>query len=169
MTSIAINKRTFPLFFDIIAIAFIYLVPTISHALAFPLYYFEPMRLMVILALVHTNRRNAFILAATLPLVSFMFSGHPVLLKMFLITGELVLNVALFYVFINFIKKTFPAVMLSIVLSKAVYYLAKFLLIQWALLDSSLISTALWVQASTLIAFSLYVYFFFKENMGKTE
>ena len=57
---------------DIAAIAFIYFVPTISHILSLPVYYIEPMRLMLILALVHTTKQNAYIIALTLPLFSFL-------------------------------------------------------------------------------------------------
>ncbi|MDY0202455.1 MAG: hypothetical protein RBR40_15895, partial [Tenuifilaceae bacterium] len=58
--------------FDIFALAFIYLIPTISHMLSFPLYLIEPMRIALVLALVHTTKRNAYIIALTLPLFSFL-------------------------------------------------------------------------------------------------
>lgn len=165
MTTITLQRKySYPIIFNILAISLIYFVPAISHALAFPLYLFEPMRLVLILALVHTNRHNAYILAATLPVVSFMLSGHPVLFKAFLISGELVLNVALFFTFFRFFKSRFAAILASIAASKFVYYLLKFALLQWAVLEGSLISTALWIQVSTMVLFSLYVAFFYKKK-----
>lgn len=166
MTTIAIQRKySYPIIFNILAISLIYFIPAISHALAFPLYLFEPMRLVLILALVHTNRNNAYILAATLPIVSFLLSGHPVLFKAFLISGELVLNVALFFAFFRIFKTRFTAILGSIVVSKIAYYLLKFALLQWAVLEGSLISTALWIQAATMLLFSLYVVFFYKKQV----
>lgn len=163
MNAITINRNvSFSLVFNILAVTLIYFIPAVSHALAFPLYLFEPMRLVLILALVHTNRHNAYVLAATLPFVSFILSGHPLFFKAFLISGELVLNVALFFAFLRFFQTKFTAVLASIVASKAVYYLAKFAMIQFAILDTSLISTALWIQFVTMALFSAYVAFFFK-------
>ena len=78
--------------FDILALTFIYFVPTISHMLSFPLYLIEPMRIALILALVHTTKKNAYIIAITLPLFSFLVSAHPVFYKMMLISGELVID-----------------------------------------------------------------------------
>ena len=165
MTTIALQRRySYPIIFNILAVALIYFIPAISHALAFPLYLFEPMRLVLILALVHTNRQNAYILAATLPLVSFLLSGHPVLFKAFLISGELVLNVALFFAFFRFFKTRFAAILASIAVSKFAYYLLKFALLQWAVLEGTLISTALWIQVSTMLLFSVYVAFFYKKQ-----
>ncbi len=83
--------------FDILALLFIYLVPTFSHLISIPIYLYEPMRIMLILAMVHTTRRNAYIITLTLPLFSFIVSFHPVFLKSILIAGELALNVALFF------------------------------------------------------------------------
>ncbi|HKK11136.1 MAG TPA: hypothetical protein VJ939_09875 [Bacteroidales bacterium] len=163
MNTIAVNRKIpFLLLFNIAAVSLIYMVPAISHALSFPLYLFEPMRLVLILALVHTNKQNAYILAATLPFVSFLISGHPLLFKAFLISGELVLNVALFFTFLRFFQARFTAILASIVVSKMIYYLGKYLLIHFALLETSLISTALWIQVGTMLLFSIYVAFFFR-------
>ncbi len=83
--------------FDLMALLFIYLVPAISHLLSFPVYYLEPMRIMLILAIVHTTRKNAYLIALTLPLFSLLISAHPSLIKTSLVTGELLLNVWLFF------------------------------------------------------------------------
>lgn len=140
------------------AVLLIYLVPTFSHLLNLPLYFIEPMRLMVILALVHTNARNAFFLAVTLPLFSFLTSGHPHILKMLLIIAELSLNVWIYTMLSRSWRNVFGAMISAIILSKGIYYLAKFILIQLALIESGLIATPLYIQAITLVAFSVYAF-----------
>lgn len=146
------------------ALAFIYLVPTISHLMNFPLYLIEPMRLMLVFALVHTNKHNAYLLALTLPLFSYLISAHPFLPKMMLITFELSLNVFLFYFLVKRIKKSFPSILLSIILSKAVYYLIKFFMIKFAILGTGLISTPIYIQTITTLVFSIYLFLFFKKK-----
>lgn len=140
------------------ALLFVYFVPTLSHLLGIPLYLIEPMRLVLVLALVHTRPSNAYLLALTLPLFSFAVSAHPHLLKMILITGELLFNVWLFF----FVAEKFKtnkgvALGISILLSKAAYYVVKFGLISALLIEGSLVSTPLWVQAITLVVFSIYL------------
>lgn len=144
--------------FDLFAIAAIYLIPTFSHLLALPIYYIEPMRLILILSFVHTSKKNAYILAATLPLFSFVVSAHPVFLKTLLISGELLLNVWLFFFFSKTIKNKFGVILLSIGLSKLAYYLLKFGLLSLVLLEGSLISTPIIFQFITMLLFSTYVF-----------
>jgi len=164
-TSMVINREKIKsIFFDIVALAFIYFVPTISHYLSVPLYLIEPMRLMLVLAMVHTNRRNAYIIALTLPVFSLLVSGHPVALKTVIMTIELVLNVWLFYAISKKWSNTFGAMLLSIVISKLVYYLLKFGLISMAVFDSELISTPLYLQLITSVVFSAYLFFLFKRK-----
>jgi len=152
---------------DILALATIYLIPTLTHLFSLPLYFIEPMRLMLILAIVHTHKANAYILALTLPLFSFMVSAHPVLPKMILITFELSLNVFLFYWFSRKVNSIFPAILLSILASKTAYYLLKFLLIQWTIIGSGLISTPLLIQGITTLAYSCYVWGMLRNQQNK--
>jgi hypothetical protein len=165
------NALTQPLFqriklngiiIDLFALAFIYLVPTLSHLLSVPVYLIEPMRLMLILALVHTNKTNGYILALSLPLFSFFISGHPVFPKMILIMLELSLNVFLFFLLAKKSKHIFIAAITSIVLSKSVYYLLKFILVQLTLIKSELVSTPFIFQAVMALIFSFYLSIFFK-------
>ena len=149
---------------DISALGFIYLVPTLSHLLNLPVYLIEPMRLMLILSLVHTSRRNAYLLALTMPIFSFLVSGHPEFAKMLLITFELSLNVFLFFLLAKKFKYIFPSILLSIILSKTIYYILKFGLIKMTVINSGLISTSIVIQLITTIVFSSYVYLFFKKN-----
>ncbi len=156
--SIKQAKTISSILIDLGALAFIYFVPTISHLVSLPIYFIEPMRMMIVFALVHTNKQNAYLLALTLPIFSFLVSAHPVFPKMLLITFELSLNVFLFYLFSKKMKHIFPAIFASIVLSKMVYYLIKFGMISFAIINSSLVSTPIIIQVITTTVFSGYVY-----------
>ncbi|PLX15281.1 MAG: hypothetical protein C0597_09035 [Marinilabiliales bacterium] len=148
--------------FDAAALAFIYFVPALSHLLNLPVYLIEPMRLMLILALVHTTKQNAYIVALTLPLFSFLISAHPVLPKMLLIAFELSLNVFLFHLLIKKLRGTFLPIFLSIIASKLVYYSIKFGMIQFAILKSGLISTPIAIQIVMVLIFCFYLTYFYK-------
>ncbi|MDY0253116.1 MAG: hypothetical protein RBR30_01770 [Tenuifilaceae bacterium] len=160
------TKRTISyVIFDILALAFIYLVPTISHMLSFPLYLIEPMRIALILALVHTTKRNAYIIALTLPIFSYLVSAHPVFYKMLLISGELVLNVWLFYFILSKTKNAFVSILSAIVASKAIYYMAKFIAVALILkTGESIIATSLTIQVATTLVFSVYLGLMFRRR-----
>jgi len=145
--------------FDLIALLAIYLVPAVSHLLSFPVYYLEPMRIMLILAIVHTSRKNAYLIALTLPLFSILISAHPSLIKTSLITGELLLNVWLFFFLSEKFSNKVLGMFSSIIVSKLMYYLIKFLLINTALMGGDLISTPVYIQVIMLFVLSGYVYF----------
>jgi len=134
----------------------IYFTPALSHMLHVPLYFAEPMRIMVILAMVHSNRSNAFWLAASLPLFSFLVSAHPVFYKMLLISAELLLNVYLFYALKNRIKQKFVAMFTAIIISKGVYYGLKALLVAFVVLQGDIFATPLFVQLIMTLIFSTY-------------
>ena len=156
-----LNTRSIVL--DILALTFIYFVPTISHLLNVPIYLVEPMRIMLILAIAHTTKKNAYIIALTLPLFSFLISSHPNIFKAVIMTMELVLNVWLFY---KLSKRTnqFVAMLSSILLSKIFYYLLKFGLISFAVLQTGLISTPIYLQLITSVVFSGYLFFIIRRN-----
>lgn len=144
---------------DFSAILLVYFMPALSHVLQFPVYLIEPMRIAVILAVMHTRPFNAYFLALTLPLFSFAISAHPLFYKALLISVELALNVWLFLYFKDKVGKLALALALSVVLSKLVYYFIKALFIIMLLLpEGPLMSTPIWVQAATLTAFCLYAW-----------
>lgn len=148
---------------DIGALAFIYFVPAFSHMLGLKLYLIEPMRLMLIFALAHTHKRNAFILAFTLPLFSFVISAHPVLLKTGLISLELMLNVGLFY-FLMKRMHVLGAIFASIWASKLIYYGLKYLAVLTIWPGDSLISTPLYIQLISSSVFSIYLFLAFRNR-----
>lgn len=137
-------------------LAFVYFLPAISHLFAFPFYLADPMRLMIMLAFIHTGRVNSFIMALTLPAFSFLISSHPVLFKSMLISLELFAN-CLFLIFLmNKKVNLFFAFFISIALSKCFYYFLKYLLLSFNYLDGSLISTPLEIQMFVTLIISIY-------------
>lgn len=149
---------------DILALLFVYFTPALSHLFNLPIYFLEPMRIMVILALAHTHRKNAYLLALTLPLFSFVVSAHPLLLKSLLITGELLFNVWFFYFIFKKINNSFAAIILSVVASKILYYGIKFILLSALLIEGSLISTPLFIQVIMTLVFGTYIAIFYRKK-----
>ncbi|MCF8331597.1 MAG: hypothetical protein K9H84_04015 [Bacteroidales bacterium] len=166
--SLSINiksrKTLQTIIFNASAFLFIFLVPAISHLIMLPVYYIEPMRLMLILMLLHTTRSNAYIIALTLPAFSFLLSGHPVPPKMMLITTELTLNVFLFFFFVNKIKSVPAALITSVVGSKVIYYLVKLVLINAAILSTGLVGIPIYMQIIMLLLFTGYAFIAIKKK-----
>lgn len=166
---------------DAVALLFVYLVPTLSHLTSLPFYMIDPMRVAVLGALlVSKDWKNGLVLALSLPLFSFAVSGHPVFPKCLLIAAELSVNVLLF-VWLSriFVRSASPssfasspengsaakapgsaavvgvAAFVSILLSKALYYGLKALVLSAGLMQTELISTALMVQLAVALLISL--------------
>jgi hypothetical protein len=163
--SIDLKKVYISVIFDIMAVAFIFLLPAFSHMLAFPLYLIDPMRIALILSIVITNRKNAYLIAFLLPIVSFMISSHPLFYKVLLISSELVLNTWLFYILFSKTRKLFISAFLSIIASKIFYYIVKFAIIYFAIEKVELISTPLYIQAAVALLLSLVVVIFFRKKV----
>jgi hypothetical protein len=146
------------LLIDFGAILIIYFLPEISSLLNIPFYLFEPMRVIIIIAIVHTSKENAYILAVLLPAVSYLFSNHPSVIKTFILSGDLLLNIFLYFSLKKIIVNKFLLMSMCIIASKLTYYLAKYLLIQFSVLKGELIATPIYIQISIVIVFSGYVY-----------
>jgi hypothetical protein len=157
-------KSVRSLLFDGAAVAFIILAPALAHLLSFPLWYLEPMRLMVILAMVHTSKQNGYLLAAVLPFCSWIFSGHPELIKMLIIAAELIVNVALFYWLGNRRFKPFAAMFVSIVASKLICYLLYWMVFSAAFLAAETGTTFMLVQLVVTVVFALYAFLFLRKK-----
>ncbi len=132
---------------DIVLLSALYLVPSFSHAFAIPLYKLEPMRIALIVALLLTNRKNTYLLAFTIPLVSSWITGHPPPLKAVLMAIEFSVLVAAygFLVRKNLIP-AFVALLTAILLGKVVYYTLKLGVLSAGLLGGSLVSTPVHIQ-----------------------
>lgn len=144
---------------DFLALTVIYLLPTLSHLTGIPFYYLEPMRIVVLLSLLFTNRWNSLLLAITIPLFSFLIASHPAIFKVLLVTIDLTVNILLFMFLTRRIKQTFLALFLSIGISKIIYYLLKSAFIQFNLVDGALVTTSLYIQIILMVVLSIVVAF----------
>ena len=150
------NIKTYLIDFSLLLL--IYFLPALSHLFAFPIYYLDPMRIALVVALIHTSKKNTFLIALTLPLFSFFISSHPQIVKSLLLSAELLINLSLFFLFKEKIKNVFASLLLSIIISKVIYYLLKFAFINFALLDDKLYSTPYYFQIISALLLSTYIY-----------
>ena len=157
MSTLALDRpalRTLSL--DAMLCAAVVAVPAVSHAAAFPFYLFDPMRLLLFVAILGSSRRNALLMAVWMPLLAMLTSGHPVFPKVVLIQGELVLNTLIFFGLARGTNHFVPAATVSVLVSKGAYYAAKATLIQMSLLGGALIATP-WSYQLVTLAFILLV------------
>ncbi len=152
MSTLALDRPVFrTITLDVLLCVLVVAVPALSHAAAYPLYLFDPMRLLLFAAILYSSRRNALLMALWLPLLSMLTSGHPVFPKVVLIQGELVLNALVFYGLTRNSNRFVLGAAVSIIASKTVYYAAKLVLIETALLGGDLFATPWMYQISTLL------------------
>ncbi len=164
LTLVNPKLKTKEIAIDFLAVAFIFFIPSISHLLSFPVYLFEPMRIMLILCVAHSSKKNAYLIALTLPLFSFLISSHPSIIKTAIMTAELTLNIFLFFKLSERIKNNFSAMMISILASKIFYYLLKFALISFGLMSGDLITTPIYIQVILMLLLSVYIYVMFNNS-----
>lgn len=153
---------------DMVLLVLIFLLPSLSHVTRIPFYLFEPMRLCVLGSiLLFNDKRNAYFLALSLPIVSFFCTGHPVAYKSAIMSLELLFNVWLLFWLKEKVKSNFMSFFSSILLSKILYYIMKFVLIKMTLISTSLIDTNLYIQL--IVAFALSIVFHFKTKKFPTK
>lgn len=162
-----IEKKKNYLLLDVLAILLIYLLPSLSHLTSLQLYKFEPMRIVLLVnLLLIKDWRNAYIMAITLPLFSFVVGSHPVFVKAVLMAFELVANVYLFSKMSRWLNSG-VAMFFSIVLSKLLYYVVKFFIISIGLMLTTMVSTSLAIQL--IIAFVLSLCFSFSSKLFQQD
>jgi hypothetical protein len=149
---------------DLLIISAIYILPTLSHLTSIPFYLFEPMRLGIVFCIINTNQKNSLIIALTVPIISFIISSHPFFAKSILITGELTINVLLFYIISKRFNNKFIVMLVSILVAKMFYYTGKMFFIQFGLLDNNLFTTPLLIQYLMMILFSIYAAFALRDE-----
>jgi hypothetical protein len=153
------------LLLDLGALTAIYFLPAAAHFTGIPLYMIEPMRMMLVLSMVHASKYNTFLLAFSLPLFSYVVSGHPEFVKMLVITGELILNVAMFYWMLKWSRKPFIVAFLSIIISKIACYLIYWPVFSFSFVVAEASMPFLIIQLMTTFAFSLYIGFILKKKV----
>ena len=161
LASLQRHRNTFLI--DVLLLTALFVLPGFSHVTALPLYMFEPMRLALIIALLFTNRTNTYLLAFTLPLASFMITGHPVLFKAVLMGIELTILVATYSYLVRGQRfPAFAALTIGILLGKLIYYTMKFAALSTGLLAGNLISTP--IQTQFMLAVGTAAVFGFVEH-----
>ena len=169
ITTLDSKKNIAILISDILAITVILFLPAISHLMPFPMYYLDPMRLVLLgVYFVNRNYKNAYILAIGLPIFSMLYSGHPVLYKAILISFELLINMVVLHFLFRKGINIFFAVFIGIIFSKLVYYLFKFMFIEWSLISGKLFSTSLIIQLSIALGLSA-VFFIFGRKYNQSK
>lgn len=159
-----LNRHRNLILIDAVLLAALYLLPSLSHLAALPLYKLEPMRVALLVALLFTNRANTFLLAVSIPLASSWITGHPEPAKAVLIGIELAVLAAVYFHLANARRlPAFFAVIVAILFAKVVYYSFKYLVLSAGLLGGSLVSTPVATQlalaAGTALIFGLIARF----------
>ena len=127
---------------DVVLVVALYLVPSITHLTALPVYKLEPMRIALVIALLYTNRANSYLVAFTIPLASALISGHPEPFKALLMGIECSVLVAAYgYLRHKVNWSQFLALTVAILAGKILYYSLKFLSLDAGLLAGNFIST----------------------------
>jgi hypothetical protein len=152
---------------DAVLVLCVYLIPTLTHVLPFPVFFMDPMRLIVLSSLVLLHRRdNTYFLAFTIPIFSMLVTGHPVFYKSILISFELLTNVWIFLFVLRYAKiPTFVAMLIGILVSKIIYYSLKYLLIKLFLIEGALISTGLDIQLYIALGISTIMALLYKRTL----
>lgn len=149
---------------DLLLLLVVYYLPAISHHMAFPLYMFDPMRLVIFLSVLMTrNKLNTYIMAITIPVFSYLIGGHPVIIKSILIGVELLINIYFFWFLLKRGINVFFATFVSIVIAKVFYYGVKVLLVNFKWLDVDIISTPLYFQGLVAIVISILMLLLFNK------
>jgi hypothetical protein len=153
---------------DIAALVFVGIVPAASHLFKFPVYYIEPMRVMLVLALLYSSRWNAYALALVLPLFSFLVSGHPAPVKMMIIMAELALNAWLFLYLYQKTRKSFLSAFGSILISKVFCYAMYLLVFSMAYVKAEAEITFLFAQMILTLVLSTIVWLISSRRESRT-
>ena len=132
---------------DTVLVTLACLVPAASHLFAVPLYVANPM-LALLLAGILFGRdwRNALVLAVLMPLVSCLLTGMPAAGKMVCMMAELA-TVATMFGLLSRRWKVLPAVLVSVVAAKGVYYGLKAMVLAPAVL----VGTEWWMQLAAVV------------------
>ncbi len=132
---------------DAALIAAACLIPAVSHLTALPLYMLNPMLALVLAGmLLGKDWRNALVLAVLMPAVSCLVVGMPTAAKMVCMMAELATVAGLFHL-LSRRWAVLPAVLVSVMAAKVVYYALKAVVIAPAVL----IGTAWWMQLGAVV------------------
>lgn len=164
---IALDRKIFKTgTLDLGLLAVMYTIPSVAHMVSFPIYMLDPMRILVFILISFTERKNVYLMALTIPLFSFITSGHPVYPKTALVAMELTLNAYFFYRLQNVIPIITVNGVISVLLSKITYYALKLLFIEFSLISGDLISTPLMYQLIPIIIITVMLALLYRQKSG---
>jgi hypothetical protein len=154
---------------DIFVLLLVYLIPAGSHLLPFPLYILDPMRILLFTGyLLSQNSKNAYFLAITIPIFSMLITGHPVFAKSLLIAMELFVNIFIVAYWSKY-KGTsmYVVIFCSVIISKVVYYLMKYLFLSVGWLSGDLFSTGILTQLLVALVITIVFTYYHKKLAAK--
>ena len=132
---------------DAVLLTLACLVPAASHLFAVPLYVANPMLALLLAALLlGRDWKNALVLAVLMPLASCLLTGMPAAPKMVCMVAELA-TVATLFGALSRRWKVLPAVLVSVLAAKGVYYALKAVV----LAPVVLVGTEWWLQLSAVV------------------
>lgn len=135
---------------DALLLVFICAVPSLSHVFAVPFYKLNPMAMCLLAGMLLVRwRGNGYLLAVLLPVTSMAVSGMPVPSVCVCMVAELLTVVGLSGLAERRVG-AFASMLLALLSGKVVYYLLKAVLVSPAVL----IGTDVWLQMTTMVAFS---------------
>lgn len=141
------------------------LIPAVSHLLALPLYRLNPM-LMVLAAgmLLVNNRLNSYILSLVVPFFTCMVAGMPTPLGALCMVCEYATVVTVFNLTVqrgSGFWRIFGSILAAVVAGKAIYYLAKWLIVR----PDNLIGTSpVWQAVSVLAISVVFALLWYRKN-----
>ncbi len=132
---------------DMVLVSMACLVPAASHLFAVPLYVANPMLALLLAALLlGRDWKNALVLAVLMPLASCLLTGMPAAPKMVCMVAELA-TVAVLFGALSRRWKVLPAVLVSVLAAKGVYYALKAVVLAPAVL----VGTEWWLQLAAVV------------------
>ncbi len=132
---------------DTVLVALACLVPAASHLFAVPLYMANPMLALLLAGmLIGEDWRNALVLAVIMPLVSCVLTGMPAAGKMVCMMAELA-TVATLFGWLSRRWQVLPAVLVSVLAAKVVYYALKAVVVAPVVL----VGTEWWMQLAAVL------------------
>lgn len=150
---------------DVCMLILLYYLPTLSHLIAIPLYCFEPMRIALFISVLFLpDRKNAYVLAITLPLFSYFVSGHPIAVKNSIMAAELFVNVFVFYKLLDMKVNSFFSCFISILFSKILYYGLKYAVVSAGLLSANVIDTSIFIQIIITVLLSILFWIVYRKQ-----
>ena len=163
--TVNIEQSKFINLYRILSIVLIGVFPFIAHVTKLPLYYLEPMRIMIIIFFIRGYMKDAFVFSILYPIISFLISGHPMIYKMPLVMIDLFLNILIFYIITRKDINKYISFIVSVVISKILYYVLKYMIFTVILAKSQgLIETNIFIQGINILGILVIIKFASKKE-----